>query len=177
MNSIRNLHRINHLLPTKLQVSLYSSLVTPHFDYADVVWGGCGQANSQKLQIAQNFAVKSITGNRKYDSATTSFNKLKFLRLNQRRTIHEAVYTHRSLLQVNPASTNSDYLKQRPTSNTRNSTLGKLNLPRHRTSKFQNSPLYRTIKSWNSCPDHIPIDNLKTHKTQHQKFLINQSYN
>lgn len=176
LNSIRNLHRINHLLPTKLKVNLYNALVIPHFDYADVVWAGCGKKNSQNLQLAQNFAARSITGNKKYDSATNSLNKLKFLNLHQRRTVHETVYTHKSLLQLHPANTISDYLKQRPTSTTRNSTTGKLNLPKHRTAKFQNSPLYRTIKSWNSCPDHIPTDNIKTHKTHHQKYLIMQTY-
>lgn len=176
LNSIRNLHRVNHLLPTKLKVNLYNALIAPHFDYADVVWGGCGKINSQKLQVAQNFAAKSITGNRKYDSATDSLRKLKFLNLHQRRTIHETVYTHKSLLQLHPANTNTDYLQQRPTSNTRHSTMGKLNLPKHRTSKFQNSPLYRTIKSWNSCPDNIATDNIKTHKTLFQKYLINKTY-
>lgn len=175
-NSIRNLHRINHLLPVKLKVNLYNALVTPHFDYADVVWGGCSQTNCQKLQIAQNFAAKSITGNKKYDSASASMSKLRFLNLHQRRIVHESVYTHKSLLQLNPPNSNIVYLQQRPTSNTRNSTIGKLNLPKHRTTKFQNSPLYRTIKAWNSCPEHLPKENIKEHKTQFQKHLINQTY-
>ena len=177
LNSIRNLHRINHLLPIKLKVNLYNSLVTPNFDYADIVWGGCGKVNSQKLQVAQNFAVKSITGHRKYDSATHSMKQLKFLNLSQRRTVHEAVFTHKSLLQLNPESNNADYLEQRPTSNTRNSTQGKLNLPKHRTTKFQHSPLYRSIKSWNSCPETLCKDSVKIHKRQHQKFLIQQTFN
>ena len=176
-NSIRNLHRINHLLPTKLKVNLYNSLVVPHFDYADVVWGGCTKTDSQRLQIAQNFAAKSITGNKKYDSASQSLSKLRFLNLQQRRMIHETVYTHKSLLQLNPHNTNTTYLQQRPTSNTRNSTIGKLNLPKHRTTKFQNSPLYRTIKSWNCCPNNLPQNNIKQHKTHLQKHLINTSYN
>ena len=176
LNSIRNLHRINHLLPTKLKVNLYNSLVSPYFDYADVVWGGCSKENSRKLQLAQNFAVKSITGNKKFDSATNSFEKLKFLKLHQRRTIHETVFTHKSILNLNPTNINSDYLQQRPTSNTRNSEMGKLNLPRHQTARYENSPLYRTIKSWNSCPNDIPTENIKIHKTSFQKYLLNKTY-
>jgi hypothetical protein len=133
--------------------------------------------DSQKLQIAQNFAAKSITGNRKYDSASHSMSKLRFLNLQQRRMVHESVYTHKSLLQLNPPNSNTPYLQQRPTSNTRNSTIGKLNLPKHRTSKYQSSPLYRTIKSWNACPNHLPQNSIKQHKTQLQKHLINTTYN
>ena len=175
-NSIRNLHRINHLLPMKLKVNLYNALVCPHFDYADVVWGGCSKTDSKKLQIAQNFAAKSITGNRKYDSATHSMSKLRFLNLHQRRTIHETVYTHKSLLQLNPHNSNTSYQQLRPTSNTRNSTVGKLNLPKHHTTKYQHSPLYRTVKSWNSCPNHLSQTTIKEHKTQLQKHLINTTY-
>ena len=176
LNATRNLHRINHLLPIKHRINLYNSLITPHFDYADVVWGGCGKVNSNKLQIVQNFACKSITGNKKYDSATQSLTKLKFLNLQQRRNIHEATFTHKSLLELNPTTINSQYLQQRPTSNTRFSAEQKLNLPQHRTSKFQNSPLYRTIKSWNSCPSHIPTQNTKIFKTTLQKHIIKQTY-
>ena len=176
LNSIRNLHRVNHLLPVKLKVNLYSALVTPHFDYADVVWGGCGKTNAQKLQLAQNFAAKSITGHRKYDSATHSLKKLKFLKLAQRRNVHEAVFTHKSLLKQNPENINQEYFQQQPTSNTRNSARGKLNLPIHRTAKFQSSPLFRTVKAWNSCPDHLLKDTIKMHKTQHQKYLVEKTY-
>ena len=105
-----------------------------------------------------------------------SMKKLNFLNLSQRRIVHEAVFTHKSLLQQNPESTNIDYFKQQPTSNTRNSASGKLNLPVHRTTKFQNSPLFRTIKAWNSCPDHLSKDTIKIHKTQHQKLLIENTY-
>ena len=141
-----------------------------------MVWGGCGKLNSNKIQLVQNFACKSITGNRKHDSATSSLTKLKFLNLEQRRCIHESVFTHKSLLQLNPSNINTDYSNQRPTSNTRYSHAGKLNLPSHHTAKYQNSPFYRSIKSWNSCPKHIPTENSKIFKTNLQKFKIQQTY-
>ena len=176
MNATRNIHRINHLIPYKLRIHLYTSLVCPQFDYADIVWGGCGVVNSQRIQTVQNFAVKSITGNKKSDSATKSFQKLKFLKLNQRRYLHEATFTHKSLLFHNPDEINSTFIQQISTGNTRQSTQGKLILPKHTTSKYENSPVYRCIKSWNSCPPHIPIGNEKTHKSSLHKHLIQQSY-
>ena len=36
-NSIRSIHRVNPMLPVKLRVLLYTTLVTPILDYADVV--------------------------------------------------------------------------------------------------------------------------------------------
>ena len=176
LNATRNLHRINHLLPVKVKINLYNALISPLFDYADVIWGGCGKVNSNKLQVVQNFAAKSITGNKKYDSATNSLQKIKFLKLQQRRTIHESVFAHKSLLHINPPNINAEYDNQLPTTNTRSAKEGKLNLPKHRTSKYQNSPFYRCIKSWNSCPASIPAENPKVHKTHFQKYLIQQTY-
>ena len=158
------------------RVHLYNALITPHLDYADVVWGGCGATNSNKLQLVQNFAAKSITGNKKRDSATKSLKKLKFLNLKQRRTVHETVFIHKSLLGINPANINEDYTQQKPTGNTRRAQQGKLNLPTHQSSKYQNSPFYRTIKSWNSCPSSLPANNPKTHKIHFQKYLIDRTY-
>ena len=71
-NTTRNVNRINHLLPTQQRMHLYNALISPHFNYADVVWGGCGKKESLSLQKVQNFAARSITGNRKMDSATAS---------------------------------------------------------------------------------------------------------
>ena len=80
INSIRNLRRINNLIPMKQQRILYNSLVAPHFSYADIVWSNCGKANNNKIQQAQNFAAKSMLGMKKYDSSTTALKKLELLR-------------------------------------------------------------------------------------------------
>ena len=176
MNAIRNIHRINNLIPIKLRIHLYNALISPQFDYADIAWGGCGKLNSRRLQTTQNFAIKSITGNKKSDSATASFNKLKFLRLHQRRYLHEATFAHKSLLFQNPDEINNQYLQQLSIGNTRQANQGKLTLPRHFTTKYESSPLYRSIKTWNSCPSHIPTGNIKCHKTFLHKHLIQETF-
>ena len=173
MNIIRNLNRINHLLPVKLRLQLYNSLVEPHFSYADVAWGGCGVTNAKSLQLAQNFAARSILGMKKSDSAKTALHKLTLLNLQQRRTVHEAVFTHKSLLNKHPENINTTYQKQLPKRNTRGVTAMKLNIPKHKTAKYEQSPLYRTIKSWNAVPTHIDKTDVKKHKTAHQQLLLN----
>ena len=42
INSIRNIHRANKLLPMKQKRLLYNSLITPQFTYADIIWNKCG---------------------------------------------------------------------------------------------------------------------------------------
>ena len=73
MNTTRRVHRINHFLPRKLRLILYFALISPHFNFGDIFYGGCNEKDSKSLQRVQNFAVKSITGNRKYDSTSQAF--------------------------------------------------------------------------------------------------------
>ena len=178
-NTIRHLHRMNHLLPIELRIQLYNTLVTPILDYADIIWGGCGALNANKVQVAQNFAIRSITGAKKYESASESFHKLKFLNLEQRREIHAAVFTNKSLLHINPTDISLKYLNQCSTgsNNTRNNATGTLNLPKHKSKKFQQSPFYRCIVAWNSSPPNLPIHKPNLFKKSLQKYIIKNTFN
>ena len=170
-NVTRNIHRINHLLPEKQRIKLYHALISPQFSYADIIWGGCRQKDSRRLQSVQNFAAKSITGHRKYDSATNSLKQLNFLNLHQRRQVHENVFSHRGLLQQSSANINSQYMEYTSKANTRHAEKKKLRLPKHKTAKFERSPLYRTISSWNAHPT-FSFGNIEQQKTELQKHLI-----
>ena len=177
INTIRNLHRIRKLLPVKEKIKLYNTLATPHFNYADVVWGGCGKTNSRKLQTAQNFALRSIMNKRKTDSASEIRKELKFLNLHEKRQVHEAVFINKALLHKQSANITEQYQQYIPTTNTRYAQAGKLTVPKHNTTKFENSPLYRTIRTWNNIPTNIPKQNPQTFKLQYQTHLIHQTHN
>ena len=88
----RNLKRTNHILPFKLRLLLYNSLVASHFNYADTVWGGCSSKNKNKLQRTQNAAVKSIIGWKPRDSSSQALKKANLISLEEKRKVHEAVY-------------------------------------------------------------------------------------
>ena len=173
MDATRNIHRVNNLLPLKHRITLYKSVISPLFSYADIVWGGCGVKDSQSLQRVQNFAAKSITGNRKYDSATASLRQLNFLNLQQRRNVHETVFAHKALLHENTEPINQQYRNYLSKANTRQADQKKLSIPKHKTTLFEKSPIYRTILSWNKCPTNLSFQNIKQHKTQLQHYMIN----
>merc|ERR1712121_90389 len=59
MNAARKVHRINKFLPLKERLLLYHALISPLFDYGDVIFGRCNEKESHSLQKVQNFAVKS----------------------------------------------------------------------------------------------------------------------
>ena len=43
-------------------VTIYKSLILPHFDYCSAIWGCIGNGLSQKLEKLQNRAARIITG-------------------------------------------------------------------------------------------------------------------
>ena len=130
----------------------------------------------KSLQRVQNFAAKSITGNRKYDSASNSLRTLNLLNLAQRRRIHESVFAHKALLEKKPSNINQLYKHHLSTANTRQAVAKKLSIPPHKTAKFKSSPLYRTIKSWNDCPPNLPFDSITGHKNSLQKHYIHLNH-
>ena len=98
MGKIRNLRRIYFMLPLQQRINLYNAIVSPQFDYGDVLWGGCNQKEIDSLQRIQNFAMKSILGKRKRYSTRKCMQELKFLSLEQRRQVHYTVFLHKALL-------------------------------------------------------------------------------
>ena len=172
MNSIINLNRIKYVLPEKTKTQLYNTLVTPHFAYASVAWGGCSKENERKLQVAQNFALRAIKNKRKRESAKEILKEMKFLNLVEKRQVHEAVFITKSLLNKTSQNITNEYLNYLSIEKTRQATNGKLKIPKHNKSIFKRSPLYRTIKVWNDIPNTISRENPKTFKTNYQNHLI-----
>ena len=95
----------------------------------------------------------------------------------KKRTVHEAVFINKALLNKQSVNITEQYQQYLPTTNTRYAQAGKLTVPKHKTSKYENSPLYRTIRTWNNIPSSIPKDNPKTFKQQYQTHLIHQTHN
>ena len=172
-NSIRNLNRVNHLLPLKHRKLLYNSLVASHYNYVDTVWSGCGKRNEKRLQLTQNFAARSMLGLRKHSSATDALKELNFLPLKDKRIVHEAVYVHKALNNKLPSQVTEHYTDLKSKQNLRGATTQTLNIPKHRTQQYQNSPIYRTIKSWNSTPKSFRTEeNTNSFKIKLQTHLL-----
>merc|ERR1712055_332222 len=66
------------------------------------------------------------------------------------------------------ANINSQYMEYISKANTRYAEQKKLRIPKHKTAKFQRSPLYRTITSWNTQPT-FDFGNINQQKTLLQK--------
>ena len=170
VNSIRNTHRANKLLPMKQKRLLYNSLVTPHFTYGDIIWNKCGRANQNKLQQAQNYAVKSILGVHKYSSSKEALKKLDLLTLSEKRDIHAAVFVKKALTENAPTEIQLKYTNQQRPANLRQC---RLQTPTHKTKLYETGALYSSIQTWNSIPHDIKTTtSLNQFKTSLQNLKL-----
>lgn len=177
INSIRNLHRINQLIPMKQQRILYTSLVTPHFSYADTIWNNCGTTNCNKIQQAQNFAAKSMIGAKKHSSASEALNKLQLIPLKEKRKINTAVHVKKALIGKTPANIRQMYRNQISKEDTRAATRGDFNYPRHKLQQYQQGAFYTSLKTWNSIPVHLRENSITTFKANLQSHLTKKYFN
>ena len=172
----KNLYRIRELLPVKYKMVLYDALIASHFNYADVIWGGCTERNKAKLQTTQNFAMRTILGTERRQSSREALEKLRYLNLEKKRQVHEAVFAQKAINGSQPKEICKKYTACKSKSNTRSETKQILNYPKHRTAMYERSPLYRTITTWNKLPREVKETPTPNFKTNVQKFMINSCY-
>ena len=86
------LNHVKPLLPLDARVTLYNTLISPLFDYADVIWGNKDKTTLMgDLQILQNKPAKVILDLPGYASSSNALKSLGWPTLPQRR--HRYVIT------------------------------------------------------------------------------------
>ena len=89
VSGIRELKRVRSFVPHETLQSIFMSLLQPHFDYCNSVWGCCGKTLAKKLQ---NCAARILTSSN-YDANTDNLIlKLGWIKLDSQLTIHKAVW-------------------------------------------------------------------------------------
>ena len=87
--------------PTESLCMLYKTLIEPHIRYCSIVWGNCGEALKDKLQILQNRAAKIITGTT-YDTANhfPLLRQLKWLDVRSIKELETGLFMYKAMNQL-----------------------------------------------------------------------------
>ena len=136
------------LIPMHLQSMLYKTIVAPHFDYCNVVWGRCNKTLSNKLQVLQNRAAKIITKKRKYDSGTQALEELKWSNLEYKLTFNEQVMMYKIMNDLTPNYLKKKFSQRHSVYNTRS--INNLYIDKPNTEYKKRSLTYRGAHLWNN---------------------------
>ena len=82
--NIRNLAKIRNCLDTETTKTAVHALVTPHLDYGNALLTGISKRSENKLQIAQNSAVRLVKRINKMERVTQHRKELHWLPINAR---------------------------------------------------------------------------------------------
>lgn len=147
------LRKAANFIPKHHQSMLYKSIVAPHFDYCNVVWGRCNKTLSTKLQVLQNRAAKIITSTSRYGSSTQALNDLKWKNLEEKLNVNEAVTMYKIVNNLAPNYLCKRFVKKETCYNTRNKNDFLMEKPN--TEYLRRSFSYRGAKLWNSLDDNV----------------------
>ena len=107
-SGISAIKHIRYFLSFEILLNVYNSLVKPHFDYCDGVWGNCSKNLSSKLQKLQNRAANVLTFSN-YDCNTSEmFQNLKWSKL-----VHQCIGSKAIMMHSIVNNTAPEYLTLR----------------------------------------------------------------
>ena len=131
---------IRYSLHFQTLLNVYNSLVQPHFDYCNVVWGNCSKNLSSKLQKLQNQAARVLTFSN-YDCSTSElFQNLKWSKLVHQRVVSKAIMMHSIVNNTAPENLTSRFVRRCDlTSSNRRENEYKLSVPHPRTEFYKRS--------------------------------------
>ena len=173
--AIRNIARTSSTLSLDSRRLLTEALVTPHYNYCDIIYDGCSKQAKNSLQRNQHYAAKSLLNRAKYSSATTALNDLRWIPLEDRRRVHLGVFVHKALKGKSSqhSTSNISSLLPKHKHQTRQKETRRLESTQHRSALVERSIFYRATKVWNDIPAAIRnTSSTKTFKDQYQIMLL-----
>jgi hypothetical protein len=177
--NLRNIAQVRKCLSKEVTKTAINALVTPHLDYGNGLLYGISKRLENKLQVAQNSAVRLIERLKKHDHITEHRKNLHWLPIPARCQFKLMTTTWKALNNQAP-----EYLRQRlnrkvPTGcNLRSNSLNLLVVPRGQSSKIGKRAFSHSSPTlWNSLPDAIKnMDSLEKFKRHLKTHLFTQFY-
>lgn len=159
------LRRLKSILPIDSLVSVYYSLVFSRLNYNVVLWGESSISNA--VFVAQKRIIRLIFDLKPKESCRPTFIKYKVMCFPSIYIFNILLYIRKHIQDLKKCSQYHEY-------DTRHKET--LCIPKHRTAKFQNSPLYCGIKFFNHLPDQVKVLEYRCFKHSVKMILIENCF-
>ena len=141
-----------HCIPSNLLPLIVNALVMSHVRYCFAVFGNGSQKNMLRLQKIQNFALRVISGRRKFDHISDLRDELGWPTVPELHEQHCLTFLHKIIRTGVPQALASK-LQANSVSRSRNTRQDPdLALPRIRTEAGRRRLFYRTVQLYNDLP-------------------------
>jgi exonuclease III len=152
-------NRMKHILPENILLTLYNTLVLPHFNYGVLLWGG----HLNRLERLQKKTIRAVT-NSKYNGHTEPlFKRLKVLKVTHIRALHELKFCFKLHHHLLPEYfLHNIFIRHSEVHSYRTRHSRNYQLPQVRHSFAKNSIRFIIPQSFNNAPQDI-IRKIDTH--------------
>ena len=154
IGKVKLLSRVTPFLPQHLNINLYQSLIKPHFDYCDTVYGSIGQGDAYELQKIQNMCLRNILKVPKLTSTAEIHSRTNMICLDLARWKHTAIDMFKVYNDLHPPNVNSMFKKLSDSHErvTRASTEPRFYPPRCKLNLSTGNIRARGVKIWHQVP-------------------------
>ena len=169
------LYKLRNLISPKSLVILYNSLILPHMNYCNIVWGNSSKTQINTLLLLQKKALRICTLSNYLAHTTPIFKQLTTLKINDLHTYQSAIFMYKYTNNMLPISFRNffNYNSSVHSYPTRHSADIHLNNPK--TLIAHKSIRHHGPDIWNSLPDsHKSRTSLFSFKATIKKYIIEQ---
>ena len=145
-----------------------NSLILPHFDYLDTIYGRASRTKLHELDILYKKVAKIALGVEKTESSINVYRDMKWLPLHLRRQVHLSSYMFKILKGQSPSNFINKF--KFISGGSRDGANCNLYTPK---SKNLKNFYYLGAKSWNNLPSHLRnISDSKLFNTAYKNQLL-----
>ena len=171
------LRRIRPFCRTNTLKLLYEKTIQPVFDYACSVWCHTKQGNISKLQRAQNYAARIVTGNFDYVNfrSVELLHELNWASVKERCDYFTAVMMFKAIDGLTPAYLTDSIVmaSEAHDRNTRLTNSYDVHVPSHNSEILKRSFVYNGSVLWNSLRHEVKLaDNVNTFKSMYKDMIL-----
>ena len=150
--SINCIRRVKHLIPRKILVNLYYSLILPHIDYCCTAWGNCSKTNLNSIQKLQNKYARLVLNANFYTSQCSLMTTLSWQPVEHRIKYQYCLTVYKILNNLAPSYLEKLINRLNPSYSTRYSENSSLLVPHPKTEYKKRSFSYTGSLLFNKLP-------------------------
>ena len=95
VGKLKHAFRYKNFLSQEAKIIVVEFYVLSNFNYCDILFQNLSSVLKSKLQKLQNWCMRFIFRQRKFDHISPYFKKLKTLNMEQRRSLHSLTQMHK----------------------------------------------------------------------------------
>lgn len=168
------LNRCGQYLSMYSRQIVYKSIIAPHFEYCSTVMVGMGETQIDKLQVAQNRAMRVILQCKRDTRREDMWQALHYMSIRQRIYYNTCIFIFKILRGYLPQTLRGKFIIREERNQRENRQTGNIVLELRKTSGAQRSVFYRGVKMYNNLTNEVKqCVRLETFKRLLKVYILN----